>query len=166
MVGATAAVTPVQNSQRPAKISAAAVARAAGVSPATVSYVMNGRQGVSADTRRQILKIANELGYRPSGHGRLPDPLLTRVVGFILPNITNPMHTGWAQHIITASAAEGFDVFVATTFDDPESLAQIASTLAARNVDGVIIAGALREDSRALRTLLSSRSSWSASARR
>ena len=153
MVATPPAVTPVPNSQRPARISAAAVARAAGVSPATVSYVMNGRQGVSADTRRQILKIANELGYRPSGHGRLPNPLLTRVVGFILPNITNPMHTGWAQYIITASAAEGFDVFVATTFDDPESLAQIASTLAARNVDGVIIAGALREDSRALRTL-------------
>jgi LacI family transcriptional regulator len=114
---------------------------------------MNGRPGVSADTRRQILKIANELGYRPSSHGSLPGPLLTRVVAFILPNITNPMHTGWAQHIITASAGEGFDVFVATTFDDPEALAQIASTLAARSVDGVIIAGALREDTRALRTL-------------
>lgn len=138
---------------RLSKVSAAAVARACGVSPATVSYVMNGRPGVSAETRRHVVKIANELGFRPAGHGNLPDPLLTRVVGLILPNIVNQMYTGWAQHVITATAAEGFEVFVATTQDDPESLAQIASTLAARNVDGVIIAAALREDSRALRTL-------------
>lgn len=147
------AAAPGPEVQRAEKVSAAAVARAAGVSAATVSYVMNGRHGVSVETRRQVLKIANELGYRPAGRGGLPGPLLTRVVAFILPNITNPMHTGWAQHIITAAAAEGFDVFVATTLDDPESLAQIASTVAARSVDGVIIAGALRDDSRALRTL-------------
>lgn len=153
MAGAAPDMARGPNPERASKVSAAAVARAAGISPAAVSYVMNGRHGVSADTRRQVLRIANELGYRPSGQGRLPGQLLTRVVAFILPNITNQMHTGWAQHIITAAAAEGFDVFVATTFDDPESLAQIASALAARSVDGVIIAGALREDSRALRTL-------------
>lgn len=151
--GTTAAPVPPSQPGRIAKVSAAAVARASGVSPATVSYVMNGRTGVSTETRRHVVKIANELGYRPSGHGNLPDPLLTRVVGLILPNIVNQMYTGWAQHIITATAAEGFEVFVATTQDDAESLAQVASTLAARNVDGVIIAAALREDSRALRTL-------------
>ncbi|MDN5880180.1 MAG: LacI family DNA-binding transcriptional regulator [Arthrobacter sp.] len=142
-----------ESAPRPAKTSAAAVARACGVSAATVSYVMNGQPGVSTETRRHIVKVANELGYRPIRHGRLPDPLLTRVVGLILPNIVNQMYTGWAQHIIDATASKGFEVFVATTQDDAESLAQVASTLAARNVDGVIIAAALREDSRALRTL-------------
>ncbi|KAD4060626.1 substrate-binding domain-containing protein [Arthrobacter yangruifuii] len=137
--------------KRTAKVSAAAVARACGVSPATVSYVMNGRPGVSVETRREVLKTATELGFRPTGAGDLAT--LTRVVGLILPNIVNQMYTGWAEHIITVTAAEGFEVFVATTQDDAESLAQVASTFAARNVDGVIIAAALREDSRALRTL-------------
>lgn len=138
---------------RPVRVSAAAVARASGVSAATVSYIMNGQPGASMETRRHVVKIANEMGYRPSDHGAGRDPLLTRVVGLILPNIVNQMYTGWAQHIISATAAEGFEVFVATTQDDPEALAQVAGTLAARNVDGVIIAAALREDSRALRTL-------------
>lgn len=144
---------PVQSAvpKRTAKVSAAAVARACGVSPATVSYVMNGRPGVSVETRREVLKTATELGFRPTGAGDLAT--LTRVVGLILPNIVNQMYTGWAEHIITVTAAEGFEVFVATTQDDAESLAQVASTFAARNVDGVIIAAALREDSRALRTL-------------
>jgi LacI family transcriptional regulator len=157
MLGPVTAVTPVPNSQRHVKVSAAAVARAAGVSPATVSYVMNGRQGVSADTRRQIIRIASELGYRPSGHGRLPGPLLTRVVGLILPNIINPMFPRWAQGIITAAAESGYEVFVATTQDDPQTLAQVTETLANRNVDGVILAAALREDATALRTLRAAR---------
>ena len=134
------------------RISAAAVARACGVSPATVSYVMNGQGGVSTETRRRIIATATELGYRPA-IGARPDPQLTRVVGLILPNIVNPMFGTWAQHLISATHNEGFDVFVATTQDDPETLAQVAATVAARNVDGVIIAASLREDLRALRTL-------------
>jgi LacI family transcriptional regulator len=133
-------------------VSAAAVARACGVSKATVSYVMNGRAGVSNETRRRIIKTATELGYRPSA-GPRRDPLLTRVVGLILPNIVNPMFAAWAQHLISATHEEGFDVFVATTQDDPEKLAHVAATLAARNVDGVVIAASLRADLRALRTL-------------
>lgn len=137
---------------RSPRVSAASVARAAGVSPATVSYIMNGRTGASSETRRHVLKVANELGYRPSKHGVQSDPMLTRVVGLILPNIVNHMYTGWAQNIISTTTEAGFDVFVATTGDDPEALAQVAGTLAARNVDGVIIAAAMREDSRSLRT--------------
>ncbi|EMY34459.1 LacI family transcriptional regulator [Arthrobacter crystallopoietes BAB-32] len=138
---------------RPPKVSAASVARACGVSPATVSYVMNGKPGVSPETRRHVIRVANELGFRPNGHAGQQEPQLNRVIGLILPNIVNQMYTGWAENIITATARDGFEVFVATTQDNPDTLAQVASTLAARNVDGVIIAAALREDSRALRTL-------------
>ncbi|MCW2133064.1 LacI family DNA-binding transcriptional regulator [Arthrobacter sp. VKM Ac-2550] len=142
---------------RPPKMSAAAIARACGVSPATVSYVMNGKPGVSTETRRHIIKVANELGFRPNRNtgqdGIHLDPRLNRVIGLILPNIVNPMYTGWAENIITATGRDGFEVFVATTQDNPDTLAQVAATFAARNVDGIIIAAALREDSRALRTL-------------
>ena len=75
----------------PAKaVSAAAVARACGVSKATVSYVMNGQGGVSTETRRRVIKTASELGYRPAA-GPRRDPLLPRVVGLIQPNNGNPM---------------------------------------------------------------------------
>ncbi|MGW6003689.1 LacI family DNA-binding transcriptional regulator [Oerskovia enterophila] len=42
------------------------VARAAGVSIAVVSYALNGRPGVSDRTRRRVLQVAEELGWRPS----------------------------------------------------------------------------------------------------
>ena len=140
------------HSVRPTRVSAAAVARAAGVSTAAVSYAMNGRSGVSPETRRYIVQVANQLGYRPQVDAGTRTSQLTRVIGLVLPNIVNPMFTRWAQEITTATAKEGFEVLVTTTQDDPETLAQRASTLAARQVDGVIIAAALREDARAVRT--------------
>ncbi|UUL76978.1 LacI family transcriptional regulator [Pseudarthrobacter sp. Fe7] len=142
---------------RPAPVSAAAVARAAGVSPATVSYALNGKGGVSVETRRRIIGVANELGFRPRKSSSFSDPLRTRVVGLILPNIINPMYPRWAQGIISAAAESGYEVFVATTQDDAATLAQVTATLANRNVDGVILAAALREDATALRTLRTAR---------
>ena len=141
---------------RPAPVSAAAVARAAGVSAAAVSYVLNGKGGVSTETRRHIIGVANELGFRPR-KSQAADPHRTRVIGLILPNIINPMFPRWAQSIITAAAESGYEVFVATTQDDAEVLAQVTATLTHRNVDGIILAAALREDSTALRTLRSAR---------
>mgnify|MGYP001143307733 CR=1 FL=1 len=91
---------------RPTTVSAAAVARAAGVSPATVSYALNGKGGVSVETRRRIIGVANELGFRPRKSSSPADPLRTRVVGLILPNIINPMYPRWAQEIGRASCRE------------------------------------------------------------
>src|SRR6476661_6342655 len=63
---------------RPAPVSAAAVARAAGVSAAAVSYVLNGKGGVSTETRRHIIGVANELGFRPRKSTQTADPQRTR----------------------------------------------------------------------------------------
>jgi LacI family transcriptional regulator len=138
-------------------VSAAAVARAAGVSSAAVSYVLNGKGGVSPETRRHIIHAANELGFRPRKPSQSTDPQQTRVIGLILPRIINPMFPRWAQGVITAAAESGYEVFVATTQDDPEVLAQVTSTLAHRNVDGTILAASLRDDATALRILRSAR---------
>ncbi|WP_125772866.1 LacI family DNA-binding transcriptional regulator [Antribacter gilvus] len=46
------------------------VARAAGVSTAVVSYALNGRPGVSASTRERVLRVADELGWRPATAAR------------------------------------------------------------------------------------------------
>src|ERR1019366_1178516 len=46
------------------------VARAAGVSKAAVSFALNDRPGIAADTRTRILAVARELGWTPSHRGR------------------------------------------------------------------------------------------------
>lgn len=133
--------------------SAAAVARKAGVSAATVSYVMNGKAGVSSETRDHVLSVASGLGFTPRDPDRIKDPRHTRVIGLVFPNIINPMYPRWAQGVTTAAAAAGYEVFLTNTQDDSIVLSQVMTSLASRNVDGVIIAAALEQDAASLRIL-------------
>ena len=65
-----------------------------GVSLATVSRVLNGRPGVSSETRRQVLSVAAELGYQES-----PARSGTGVVGIITPELENPIFPHLAEAI-------------------------------------------------------------------
>ena len=65
-----------------------------GVSLATVSRVLNGRPGVSSETRRHVLSVAAELGYQES-----PTRGGTGVVGIITPELENPIFPHLAEAI-------------------------------------------------------------------
>ncbi len=54
------------------------------MSPAAVSFAVNGRPGVAEDTRRRIERAAQELGWRPSAHARALMEARARVVGLVL----------------------------------------------------------------------------------
>ncbi len=71
----------VKPSRRP---TIADVARRAGVSPAAVSFAVNGRPGVAEGTRRRIERAAEELGWRPSAPARALMEARSRVVGLVL----------------------------------------------------------------------------------
>src|ERR1700750_3453672 len=60
------------------------VARAAGVSPAAVSFAVNDRPGVSPETRERIIGVARELGWTPSASGRALTEARTRAIGLVL----------------------------------------------------------------------------------
>lgn len=95
-----------------ARVTLADVARRAGVSIATVSYVMNGREGVGEKTRAHVLEIAEEVGFRPN---RLASGLRTgqtRVLGLVLADITNPFYPEIAGGVIAAAAQAGYEVFL------------------------------------------------------
>ncbi|MBD9729479.1 LacI family DNA-binding transcriptional regulator [Streptomyces sp. ID-01-6.2a] len=65
------------------------VAREAGVSQTTVSFVLNGREehGLSAETRRRVLETAERLGYVPSGAGRALRKGRSNVVLCVVPDL-------------------------------------------------------------------------------
>lgn len=135
--------------------SAATIARQLGVSAATVSYALNGKPGVSETTRRKVLKLANEAGLRPRTAGT--DPALSRVIALLVPNLTNPMFTHWAQEILTVAAVEGYEVLVVPTDDDAHRLEAAARMLVGRSIDGAILLAARRKDPEALTILREAR---------
>src|SRR5215203_1321470 len=60
------------------------VARRAGVSPAAVSFAVNGRPGVGEKTRARILRAAEELAWRPSGSARALSHARAGAIGLVL----------------------------------------------------------------------------------
>ena len=82
----------------------AEVAQLADVSEATVSRVLNGRPGVADGTRRRVLDVMGDLGYRdvPSLAGR------SEVVGIVTPELENPVFALFAQSLQSHLAIRGF----------------------------------------------------------
>lgn len=88
------------------------VAKRAGVSIATVSYVMNNRGGVAEQTRANVLRIADELGFRLNRVASALRTGRTQVLGLVLADITNPFYPEVAGGVIAAAAEAGFQVFL------------------------------------------------------
>ncbi|MGV9864807.1 LacI family DNA-binding transcriptional regulator [Rhodococcus koreensis] len=143
------------SAQRPRRVSAADVARAVGVSPATVSYVMNGRSGVSEETRERILEVAEELGHTSSARANRLRSHQTRVIGLVLTDIANPFYTEIAAGTIDAARARGYEVFLAHTQEDPATLRSVVDAMIARHVDGVVFTVLHPDDGDVIRSLRS-----------
>lgn len=88
------------------------VAKRAGVSIATVSYVMNERDGVGERTRARVLRVADELGFRLNRVASGLRTGRTQVLGLVLADITNPFYPEIAGGVIAAAAEAGFQVFL------------------------------------------------------
>lgn len=96
----------------PPRVTLSDVAKHAGVSIATVSYVMNDRAGVGERTRANVLRIADELGFRPNRVASGLRTGRTHVLGLVLADITNPFYPEIAGGVIAAAAEAGFQVFL------------------------------------------------------
>lgn len=103
------------------------VARRAGVSPSTVSYVINGGpRPVSQATREKVLHAIAELGYRPNAVARSLRRQRTSILGLIIPDIINPYFAQVAQGIEAAAFERDFTVvFCHTNYSLQQELTYI-----------------------------------------
>lgn len=143
-----------EGAPRRTRVSAATVARAAGVSTATVSYVFNDRPGVSEETRRLVLATAGDLGFVPA-RGLGNEHRRANIVALILSNIANPFYPELSVGFSEAAQLRGYQVFLAHTDDDQESLTRAISAMLDRSVDGIALAVARSDNASAVRQLRS-----------
>ena len=66
------------------KVTISDVARTAGVSNSAVSYALNGKPGVSEDTREKVLKVAEQMGWKPNMAAKALSDASTRTVGLVI----------------------------------------------------------------------------------
>jgi len=122
------------------------IARLAGVSPMTVSRVLNRRPGVKEETRRRVLDIVQRLGYRPSLVARSLVTKRSETLGVIITTIRNPLYLEMAQAMEDKARAMGYNLLLASTHYDRELEARQIEELRSRGVDGLIITSAHVED--------------------
>jgi LacI family transcriptional regulator, galactose operon repressor len=117
------------------------VAKAAGVSIATVSRALNGTGRVSEVTRSRVLQIARELGYQPNDVARSLLAKTTRTIAVVVPDIADPFFPELIKGIETVARDRGHLVLLCGGADDEASAWHDLAALRRRQVDGVILAG-------------------------
>jgi len=115
------------------------VAKLAGVSTTTVSYVINKTGFLSDKTRAKVLKAIDELNYRPNILARSLRNRKTSTVGLMICDLRNPFFAEVLWGIETYLGKKGYNIIVADTDYDPKKEKEAAEMFYSKQVDGVIV---------------------------
>lgn len=120
------------------------VAKAAGVSPSTVSNLLNGRHGkMLPETRQRVESAIKQLGYRPNRAARQLRTGRTKMIGLIVPSVANPFWGTFARQLEAAALAEGFYVLLCNSERDPVRERGYMEELWADGIRGVVLCSSL-----------------------
>jgi DNA-binding LacI/PurR family transcriptional regulator len=106
----------------------------------TVSRVLNNSGYASQDVKERVLKAASELDYRPNVLARALKRQRTRVVGVLLPDISNPFSAELASGIQEVLWDHRYSCFYATTRRSIEHEREALDAFFDHRVDGIIVA--------------------------
>jgi DNA-binding LacI/PurR family transcriptional regulator len=115
------------------------VAHEAGVSAQTVSNVINGRPGVSAETRLRVLATISELGYQVNQAARHLRARRTGAIGLIVPDIDRPYYAQLASRLAKGVEKRGLHLVVERTGGEAERELEAISFGRLRMYDGAVI---------------------------
>lgn len=116
------------------------VAKKAGVSSATASRVLSGSDyPVSEAARERILSAAASLNYKPNLIGQMLKKSVSRDIGIILPNISNPFYTELVLGAETAAKQRGFGLLLCNTLRSEIREREYLESLCQKQVGGVIL---------------------------
>lgn len=121
------------------------VARLAGVSVPVVTYALNGGpKNVSPATRAKVMAAVSQLGYHPNAAARALRRGRSELLGIIVPSLDNPLFAALAHEVEAATSAQGITLIVLSSA--PGQIRGALDRLAARQVDGVLIATPVRSN--------------------
>ena len=116
------------------------VAKRAGVSPVTVSRVINRADHVNPSTRKKVERAIKELGYVPNVVARSLRSKRTRTLGLLVPDITDWCWATVARGVEDSAQSRGYSLFLCNTDENPDKQRHYLDVVLGQRVDGVIIA--------------------------
>ncbi len=129
------------------------VAREAGVSMATVSRVINGSANVKPSTRKKVLRVIEELGYRPNAVARGLASKKTTTIGVILPDISSAFFAELARGIEDIANMYHYNIILSNSDQNLDKELKLINNLLEKQVDGLLfLGGNVTEDHRRIFT--------------
>ena len=121
-----------------ARVTIKDVARAAGVSVATVSRVLNASGPVADDTRERIHRIAQELRFIPNGAARSLSTRRTGTLGVLLPDLYGEFFSEVIRGLDQAAQGSGFHLLLSSSHNDRDDIEAALRAMRGR-VDGLVV---------------------------
>lgn len=115
------------------------VAKKAGVSLGTVSNAINRPEILAPETLKRVRKAIDELKFIPNASAQTLRAGKTRILGLVVPDISNPFFTDLAKGVNDAALLAGYVVILCNTDEDSEKEDHYIDILAGQNVRGILI---------------------------
>ncbi|KQS36068.1 LacI family DNA-binding transcriptional regulator [Pedobacter sp. Leaf194] len=125
------------------KVSIKDIARISGTSVTTVSFVINGKakeKHISESVISKIEKIVAEMAYKPNSLARGLRTGKSKIVGFLVDDISKPFFSEIARHIDEKASEHGYKIIFGSIGNDKERARDMLKIFSERQVDGYIIA--------------------------
>jgi LacI family transcriptional regulator len=114
------------------------VARMAEVSEATVSRVMNGRDGVSEPLAERVNRAIEVLHYKPNSVARALKNKSSKTLGLIIPSVENPIFAQLVSHVEKAAQRYGFSIILCSSEGNIKNEERYIEFLIEKQVDGIL----------------------------
>jgi len=115
------------------------VARLAGVSTATVSATLSGTAFVSEALQARVREAVETLGYSPHGIARSLKRGSSRLLGLIIPDVTNPFFTELVHAVEELARADGYAMLLCDTGFDLGREREMLALMRMQRVDGIVL---------------------------
>ncbi len=120
------------------------IAKAAGVSTATVSRVLSGKDNVRADTRKRILEVVDRMNYRPNRAARSLRSRRSSFIGLIVADIQSPFFASLSRGVEDIAQKNDYSVILCNTDENPKKERMYLDMMQGENAAGVVVAPTLR----------------------
>jgi LacI family transcriptional regulator len=119
------------------------IAKLAGVSKATVSRVINNIKTVDPNLRDKVLKVIEQVDYRPSAIARGLVKNETSLIGIIVPEVANNVFGVMIEGISKVAELHGYDIMLSLTEENTQKEINYLNLYRDKQVDGIILSSRL-----------------------
>lgn len=122
------------------------IAKLAGVSKTTASYVINGKAQkyrISEKTQKRVMAVVEEYNYQPDHAASALRAGNSRSFGLIIPDLENTSYARLAKLIEQNSRKAGYQILIGCSDDDPDTEQKVAEALISRRVDALFVASGM-----------------------